>query len=178
MEPLERRFGGIIGVKFNSTSKKVLSFILSFASGLMMSIICFNLIPEAMEISGFDIVITGIGIGIIVMIISDIIVQNKLYTKKNSLLKTGIAVGIGLALHNFPEGLSIGSGFEASLKLRIFSCNNNCNTRHTRRNFNGSSNEKWRYEFSKSYNFCNFIRSYNWNWRILWKPCTVQFHKI
>lgn len=46
------------------------------------------------------------------MIICDMIVQNKINTKKNkigknSLLKTGIAVAVGLALHNLPEGLSI-----------------------------------------------------------------------
>lgn len=35
----------------------------------------------------------------------------------NSLLRVGIVVGIGLAIHNFPEGLAIGSGFGASIKL-------------------------------------------------------------
>ena len=54
----------------------------------------------------------GIVFGIVTMIICDMIVQNKISAKKvkygkNSLLKTGIAVGIGLALHNLPEGLSI-----------------------------------------------------------------------
>ena len=39
--------------------------------------------------------------------------------KQNNLLKTGIIVSIGLALHNFPEGLAIGSGFGASLTLGI-----------------------------------------------------------
>lgn len=125
--------GGIIGVKFKNTSNKFLSFILSFASGLMMAIICFDLIPEALDISEFSNVITGIVFGISVMVICDIIVQNKLKLKKskyekNSLLKTGIACGIGLALHNLPEGLAIGSGFEASLKLRILFSNNNCNS--------------------------------------------------
>ena len=38
---------------------------------------------------------------------------------KSNLLKTGIIVSIGLAIHNFPEGLAIGSGFEASLKLGL-----------------------------------------------------------
>ncbi len=118
--------GGIIGLKFDKTSNKTLSSILSFASGLMMSIVCFDLIPEALEIADFATVVTGVGIGIIVMIVCDIIVQNKLsYRSNNSLLKTGIACGIGLALHNFPEGLAIGCGFEASMKLRIFPCNNN-----------------------------------------------------
>lgn len=128
MEHLERLCGGIIGLKFNKTSNKTLSFILSFASGLMMSIVCFDLIPEALNIAEFSTVITGVIFGIFVMIICDVIVQNKLKTKKASLLKTGIAVGIGLALHNLPEGLAIGSGFGASLKLRIFTCNNNCDT--------------------------------------------------
>ncbi len=52
--------GGLIGVKFNNTSNKVLSFILSFASGLMMAVVCFDLIPEALGISEFNNVITGI----------------------------------------------------------------------------------------------------------------------
>ena len=125
--------GGILGIKFKNTSNKFISFILSFASGLMMAIICFDLIPEALGIAEFRYVITGIILGITIMVICDVIVQNKLSLKKNkfaknNLLKTGIACGIGLALHNFPEGLAIGSGFEASLKLRIFARNNNSNT--------------------------------------------------
>ena len=43
-------------------------------------------------------------------------IENK---SKSNLLKTGIIVSIGLAIHNFPEGLAIGSGFEASLKLGL-----------------------------------------------------------
>ena len=115
--------GGIIGVTFKNTSNKFLSFILSLASGLMTSIICFDLIPEALEISNLSNIIIGIIFGIIMMIICDILVQKKFNTNvrfaktTNSLLKTGIIVSIGLALHNFPEGLAIGSGFGASLKL-------------------------------------------------------------
>ena len=91
MEHSVQHFGGIIGLKFNKISNKTLSFILSFASGLMMSIVCFELIPEALGISEFSTVITGIAIGIAVMVISDTIVQNKLKIKNNSLLKTGLA---------------------------------------------------------------------------------------
>ncbi|MCI8620775.1 MAG: hypothetical protein HFJ50_02955 [Clostridia bacterium] len=128
MEHLVQHFGGIIGLKFKNISNKTLSFILSFASGLMMSIVCFDLIPEALGISEFSTVITGIMLGILIMVICDVIVQNKLKIKKNSLLKTGIACGIGLALHNLPEGLAIGSSFEASMKLRFVTCNYNIDT--------------------------------------------------
>ena len=112
--------GGIIGICFKRTSNKFLSFILAFASGLMLAIICFDLIPEAMQIASIINVLLGIILGIIAMIACDILVQKKMSTKKenrNSLLKTGIIVSIGLALHNFPEGLAIGSGFGASITL-------------------------------------------------------------
>ncbi len=119
--------GGIIGCSLKSQSNKFLSFILSFAAGLMMAVICFDLIPEALGLSQITEVIIGIVLGIIVMIFCDLIVD-KIFSKKivlnqdtnkvsNNLLKTGIIVSIGLAIHNIPEGLAIGSGFEASLKL-------------------------------------------------------------
>ena len=119
--------GGIIGCSLKSQSNKFLSFILSFAAGLMMAVICFDLIPEALGLSQITEVIIGIVLGIVVMIFCDLIVD-KIFSKKailnqntnkvsNNLLKTGIIVSIGLAIHNIPEGLAIGSGFEASLKL-------------------------------------------------------------
>lgn len=128
--------GGMIGVKFKHTSNKFLSFILSFASGLMIAIVCFELVPEAMGIASLPTVLLGIIFGIIIMILCDVFVDKKFSSKtlkmtgkvtkltnqtnmKGNLLKTGIIVSIGLAIHNFPEGLAIGSGFEASLKLGL-----------------------------------------------------------
>lgn len=90
-----------------------------------MAVVCFDLIPEAMEISQITYVIIGVIIGIITMIYCDLLVQRKFNINKvnksgnNSLLKTGIIVSIGLAIHNIPEGLAIGSGFEVSLKLGL-----------------------------------------------------------
>ena len=121
--------GGIIGVSFKNTSNKCLSFILSFASGLMLAIVCFDLIPESMQITNISNTVIGVILGVICMIVCDILVQKKFnsvgndvlvvpkYKYNNNLLKTGIIVSIGLALHNFPEGLAIGSSFEASIKL-------------------------------------------------------------
>ena len=114
---------GFIGILINKNSNKFLSFILSFASGLMMAVICFDLIPEALEISNVCSVVLGVIIGVASMIFCDVLVQKffnkKSYKTNNNLLKTGIIVSIGLAIHNFPEGLAIGSGFEASLKLGL-----------------------------------------------------------
>ena len=75
-----------------------------------MAVICFELIPGALEISPNSMAITGVSLGIIAMIYCDLIVQNKFNNqaiKKNgvsSLLKVGIIVSIGLAIHNIPEG--------------------------------------------------------------------------
>ena len=77
---------------------------------------CFDLIPEALEIAPIVSVIIGTIMGVISMIACDELVQQKLNRKKNKLyansekgrlLKTGIIVSIGLALHNIPEGLAI-----------------------------------------------------------------------
>lgn len=141
--------GGIIGICFKKTSNKFLSFILAFASGLMLSIICFDLIPEAMEIANIVNVLLGIVLGIIAMIICDILVQSKFNSNNtnvknsNSLLKTGIIVSIGLALHNLPEGLAIGSGFEASITLGYSLALAICLHDIPERNINGSPYEKW-----------------------------------
>ena len=92
--------GGIIGIINKKTSNKFLSFILALASGLMLSIISFDLIPEALEISNIVHIILGILFGIIIMILCDIVVQKKISckiakeTKKQGLLKTGIIVSI------------------------------------------------------------------------------------
>ena len=117
--------GGLLGMFIKKNSNKFLSFILAFASGLMMAVICFDLIPESLEITNITYSLLGIIIGIIVMIFCDLLVEKKfnknieLKENKNSLLKTGLIVSIGLAIHNFPEGLAIGSGFEASTKLGL-----------------------------------------------------------
>lgn len=121
--------GGILGVIIKKHSNKFLSFILSFASGLMMAVICFDLIPEALGISSIASVVIGIVIGIIAMVFCDLIVEKKfsnhagLKKGSNTLLKTGIIVSIGLAIHNFPEGLAIRfwirSIYETRIKSRI-----------------------------------------------------------
>ena len=116
--------GGIFGAFLNIHTNKFVSFILEVTAGLMTAVICFNLIPESMEYSGITGTIIGVIIGVFVMIVCNEFVNKKLTkkysgSKKNSLLKAGIIIGIGLAIHNFPEGLAIGTGFDVSSELGL-----------------------------------------------------------
>ncbi len=114
--------GGVIGAFLNLKSNKYICFILEFAAGLMTAIICFDLIPEALNIVNISTCIIGIFIGILVMIYCNRIINKSsknLEKEKSSIFKTGIIIATGLAIHNFPEGLAIGAGFEASNSLGL-----------------------------------------------------------
>ena len=68
--------GGITGAFLNIKSNRLLSFVLEFAAGLMTAVICFDLIPETLNIVSITICILGIFIGIIAMILCDKIVKD------------------------------------------------------------------------------------------------------
>ena len=42
--------GGVIGSIFKRDSSKIVSLLLSFAGGVMLAVVCFDLIPEAMQV--------------------------------------------------------------------------------------------------------------------------------
>lgn len=116
--------GGAFAFFLNKPSKRFLSTLLSMSAGLMMAVVCFDLLPRSFELSGFSAGLVGTLIGIAVIAA----LQNFLYRKQSgsstlpgsstlrsrrskNYARTGILIGIGIALHNFPEGLAIGVGF-------------------------------------------------------------------
>jgi len=116
--------GGLIAFFVNKNiSNRLLSSILEFSAGLMTAVVCFELIPEAVKIAGLNLTMIGVVSGILVIIIVDDFVKQINIVKNaqgnSNLLRAGILVSIGLALHNLPEGFAVGAGFEASVKLGI-----------------------------------------------------------
>lgn len=115
--------GGLAAFFINSVNKRFLSFTLEFSAGLMTAVVCFELIPEAFHLGGTLFAFAGIFIGIFMVIgIENFVRQSKFLKSSHGnagLLRAGILMAIGIALHNFPEGFAVGSGFEASLSLGI-----------------------------------------------------------
>ena len=114
--------GGICALFFNTKGKRFMSFLLEFAAGLMIAVVCFDLLPEAFKLADLSWSIIGLVLGVMVIIYLDNYIKTQRFNKKlksmnNRFLKTGILMGVGIALHNFPEGIAIGSGFEASRRL-------------------------------------------------------------
>lgn len=74
----------------------------------MTSIICFDLIPDSLELGNITISLIGIILGILGMIFCDNILKNeKKINTSNKLIQTGLIIFLGLTIHNFPEGLAI-----------------------------------------------------------------------
>jgi zinc transporter, ZIP family len=116
--------GGLMAFFINKISNRMLSFILEFSAGLMTAVVCFELFPQAFELGGTKQVFGSILAGIIIMILIENLIRKTNFIKRgkhsnSSLLRAGILVSIGIALHNFPEGFAVGSGFEASLNLGL-----------------------------------------------------------
>ena len=137
--------GGIIGALFKKDSKKTVSLLLSFASGVMTAIVCFDLIVSALETKTnvwFVSLMICFGVLIVYLLnlfidrttnhevihitqehpqtaddLDEIIHSNHLsaHIKKNddtlSLFVAGLIMACAIALHNFPEGMTIGASF-------------------------------------------------------------------
>lgn len=112
---------GIIGIR--KVSPSWLSVILGISAGIMTSIIFLDLIPEAKEIGNMFSSILGIlmGVGLIGFLDLKFPHHHFSLTQNGDVryLKMGLLLGIGIALHNIPEGLAIGSGFIASETMGI-----------------------------------------------------------
>ncbi|MGI6702025.1 MAG: ZIP family metal transporter [Christensenellales bacterium] len=55
--------GGIISVFIKCRDNKIMTYLLNFAGGMMISITCFKLIPESVQLGGIAVSIGGISLG-------------------------------------------------------------------------------------------------------------------
>lgn len=117
--------GGLISIIIRKPSDRTVSGMLSFAAGIMLSIVSFDLMPEAYEIGGFFIVTLGLAVGLLIIFIAEKILPSPKLTrykgKKLSYIKMSLIIMISMSLHNFPEGIAVGSSavYSENLGLKI-----------------------------------------------------------
>lgn len=98
--------GAFVGILIKKTDR-ILSFFLGLSGGFIMFIVSFHLLPEAFYLAGTFVVVIGVTLGIILIIGIEKILS--LLHHFSSMTKTGILLGLSVAVHNFPEGLALGS---------------------------------------------------------------------
>ncbi|HCW04005.1 MAG TPA: ZIP family metal transporter [Clostridium sp.] len=110
--------GASVGVFLKNPSKRLMSIILGFAAGVMLSIVVFDLIPESIETRSFSETIIFLIIGILIIMTLDNLIQGK--NKEGSPhYKLAFLTALGLMLHNFPEGIIMGCSFMAGKTLGL-----------------------------------------------------------
>ncbi len=140
--------GGLIGALLQKDSTRTVSLLLSFAGGVMLSVVCFDLVTEAIETDvGIMVVIGAIAVGVAIiyllnywidrntnpevphidkdhpktaddldeLIHSDHLEQH--YAKRDNrfaLFIAGMVMACAIALHNIPEGMTIGASYASN----------------------------------------------------------------
>ncbi len=113
--------GTIIALFLRSPSRMVLSFILGFAGGIMLAIVLIDLMPEAIEAGSFVSAFAGLLVGVIFILLLDLKMPHFHFFETTEelarFIRTGTILGLGIAMHNLPEGIAIGASYVASPAL-------------------------------------------------------------
>ncbi|MDO5410323.1 MAG: ZIP family metal transporter [Lachnospiraceae bacterium] len=109
--------GAVLGTLFCRDSVKITGLLVSFAAGIMLSVVCFNMISDALlpENAGKQMSIflvnTGIALGFCMVWGLNGWIQK--YFPNPELMMAGVVMILAIAIHNLPEGMIIGASFAA-----------------------------------------------------------------
>jgi zinc transporter, ZIP family len=108
--------GGWVVLKIGQLTRHGLAFFLALAAGIMVAVICADLIPAAFDNGGVHAVLWGAGTGWLFMMLMRLIVTRVLERSPMArgaqfhYLRLGWFIAVVIALHDLPEGLAIGAG--------------------------------------------------------------------
>ncbi len=107
--------GGILALLIGKRVTEPRPF-LAFAGGLMIAVVFFDMLLQSAMLGGLYIMCGGaVAGGIFFALVSPLIVHDH----ERTLYSTGILVLIGIALHDLPEGLAVGSSLVESQQMAI-----------------------------------------------------------
>lgn len=93
-------------------SNRSLAVFLGLAAGVMMAVVCFDMLPSALLYYKSIYTILGIMSGIALLFMIDKIVFSGFFSQSQSLISLGYLIMLGIALHDLPEGIAIAMGSE------------------------------------------------------------------
>lgn len=112
--------GGLTAFLPMSSSRRFQSTLLEFTSGIMISMVCMELLPEGYEQGGIVSTSTGLILGILMIIFMDQILKSFLNNKeKHPVMMTGWMMVLAVSLHNLPEGFAVGAGLQTGSSIGI-----------------------------------------------------------
>jgi ZIP family zinc transporter len=93
----------------------MLSVLMGLAGGVMLSVVFTELVPEAVEIGGLIYAFAGFILGVGAIGLVDLITPHVHIVSEDCesarFIRAGVLTGIGIAMHNLPEGLAIGASY-------------------------------------------------------------------
>ena len=108
--------GGILAILIRPGEKNLVTG-LGFSSGIMLGVTFLMLVPESLK-AGFLLCFIGFVAGSLLFFFLDFIIPHiHIVEPRDSLLRLGILIAIGIAIHDLPEGFGIGSGYGVSRSL-------------------------------------------------------------
>lgn len=110
--------GGMAAYLFKTKSRDILGVVLDFAAGLMLSVVCFDLLPHSFELASFPSVMLGVAFGIAFVMMVQWLLE-RCGKRLDGLALTAVTVAVGIAVHNVPEGLAIGAGLIENQRLGL-----------------------------------------------------------
>jgi zinc transporter, ZIP family len=126
---LSTTIGSIIGLVIKKENPKFMSSVLGFTAGVMIGISFFELLPSGIEELGLARASAAFIVGFVFIFLIDTLIPHEYIGQKEKmdgktdsrLLRTGLFVALGIAIHNFPEGMSVfySSMVDTSLGISI-----------------------------------------------------------
>lgn len=110
--------GGIAAAANRKPGPGSTSGMLGFSGGVMLAVTLIDLIPEALRVS-FIIGIASIIAGVFSMWWTDRVLPGRETDPSSRYSRAGAVVGLGIASHNFAEGLAVGSSYASTVQIGI-----------------------------------------------------------